>query len=196
MFDVRKVHERGFTLIELMLAVAVTVTVLGMAVPVTTNGIESVRVAGATRSMASRIALARIDALRRSSTVALRFEPDGSDYTFTVHIDGNGNGVRTAEITSGVDSTVGPALRLRDTYSGVQFGLLSGLPDLDGVSGSQDGVRVGSSRILSLSPDGSCTSGTLYIRTARGQYAVRVLGATGRVRVFFYDPGASRWIAR
>ena len=196
MFDVRKIHERGFTLIEVMLAVAVTVTVLGMAVPVTTNGIESVRVAGATRSMASRIALARIDALRRSSTVALRFEPDGSDYTFTVHIDGNGNGVRTAEITSGVDSTVGPALRLRDTYSGVQFGLLSGLPDLDGVSGSQDGVRVGSSRILSLSPDGSCTSGTLYIRTARGQYAVRVLGATGRVRVFFYDPGASRWIAR
>ena len=46
-----------------------------------------------------------------------------------------------------------------------------------------DALRIGGSELLSFSPTGTATSGTLYLAGRTGlQYAVRVLGATGRIR--------------
>jgi hypothetical protein len=48
-----------------------------------------------------------------------------------------------------------------------------------------------------MNPNGSSSSGTLYVHgRERSQYAVRVLGATGRVRVMKYEPQRRRWVAR
>ena len=60
---------------------------------------------------------------------------------------------------------------------------------------STDGVRIGTPKILTISPDGTATSGTLYVQGARAQYAVRVLGATGRTRVLKYEPGSRSWVS-
>jgi Type II transport protein GspH len=171
-------------------------TLLALSIPLTQGAVEEARAAAAARHIAERIGLARVEAVRRSAAVALRFEPDVADYRFATHVDGNGNGLRTAEISNGTDLSLGDTERLRDKYPGVRFGLLAALPDLDGARGNVDGVRIGSSGILTLSPDGSATSGTVYVCNARSQYAVRVLGATGRTRVFHYDTGAGRWISR
>jgi hypothetical protein len=111
-------------------------------------------------------------------------------------IDGNDNGLRTAEIQRGVDLTISTPQPLAWQYPGVTFGLLSGAPEVDGAAASSaDGVRVGVSRILSMNPNGSSSSGTLYVHgQKRSQYAVRVYGATGRVRVFKYDWNGKRWM--
>ena len=51
-----------------------------------------------------------------------------------------------------------------------------------------DPIQIGPSTLFSFSPDGSSTSGTFYIVGRRAsQFAVRVLGATGRARVFQFD---------
>jgi prepilin-type N-terminal cleavage/methylation domain-containing protein len=186
----------GFTLIELLLTMAVAATLTGIAIPLVGSTVEEIRLAGAARHIAARIAAARIDAVRRSTAVGLRFSASGSDYSFITYMDTNGNGLRTADITSGIDVALTPRECLRDKYPGAELGLLPGIPDLDGAAGSTDGVRIGTSRILSLSPNGSATSGTLYVHGRRGQYAVRVLGATGRTRVFEYDTGSRRWVSR
>jgi hypothetical protein len=48
---------------------------------------------------------------------------------------------------------------------------------------------------LSFGPSGGATSGTLYVRGAGAQqYAVRILGATGRSRVLRFDFLARRWL--
>ena len=61
-----------------------------------------------------------------------------------------------------------PAQRLGDQFPGVTFGLLPGVPDADAQSGTgTDGVRIGTARILTMSPDGSSSSGTLYVRGRR-----------------------------
>jgi len=79
----------------------------------------------------------------------------------------------------------------------VRFGLADSVPDADGLRGTgTDGVRIGSARILTMSPDGTATSGTLYLQGKRAQYAVRVLGATGRTRVLAFDRGRQAWINR
>ena len=185
--------SRGYSLIELLLVIALATVLTGLAVPVTRGTVEELRTAGAARHLAAVVSDTRLDAVRRSSSVGLRFESVGDDYSFRAYLDGNGNGLRTAEITSGIDRPLARAERLADEFPGVTLGLLPGIPDLDGSSASRDGVRIGPSRILSVSPDGSCTGGTLYIRGARGQYAVRILGATGRARLFRYDRGSRTW---
>jgi len=75
------------------------------------------------------------------------------------------------------------------------FGILGGVPDADGrPAGGADGVRLGTSAILSMNGDGTATSGTLYVHgRQRTQYAVRVLGVTGRVRVLKFDFVTGRW---
>ena len=182
----------------MLLTLAVTATLVGIAVPLATTGLDEVRTAAAARYLASRIAEARIDALRRSARVALRFEPAAPTYVIATYADGNQNGVRTAEIADGTDPPLSRGARLSDQFAGIRLALAPGVPDLDGQrdAAESDGVRCGPARILTVSPDGTATSGTLYVRGTRGQYAVRVLGATGRTRVFRYHAGAGAWIVR
>jgi hypothetical protein len=185
------------TMLEVLFAIASAATMAGMAAALTRSAVDEVRAAMAARYVAARIGSGRLDAVRRSTSTALRFEAADGDYFFTPFVDGNGNGVRSAEIRQGIDRPTGPAERLRDKFPGVRFELMEGVPDADGLAGTGgDGVRIGTSQIFSMSSDGTATSGTLYIRGRRGQYAVRVLGITGRTRMLQYQSGDRTWISR
>jgi prepilin-type N-terminal cleavage/methylation domain-containing protein len=190
--------SQGYTLIELLLAAAVAATVLSMSVPLTTTAVDEIRSSMAARYLEGRIMNARMLAVKRSANVALRFEAVRGGYAFAEYLDGNNNGVRSAEIAAGIDTQLAPGQFLHEQFPGVVFGLRASIPDMDGARSTAegDGVRVGSSRILTLGPDGTATSGTLYLHGRRGQYAVRVLGATGRTRVLRFDPGTGQWLTR
>jgi hypothetical protein len=180
-----------------MLSIAVLSVMVGVAVPISTDAIDETRTAGAARYLAARIMGARMDAIKRSTAIGFRFQPTSPDYAFRVYADGNGNGVRSTDIQRNLDIALGASEQLADNFPGVRFELMSDLPDVDGVrDGRVDGVRIGTARILTISPDGTATSGTLYLRGRRSQYAVRVLGATGRTRVLQYHTGEHRWISR
>ena len=195
--SIDRCRTEGFTLIELLVSVAFTTVLVGMALPIGADAIDDLHTASAARFLAARIAANRMDAISRSRAIGVRFQPSTPDYQFAAFADGNGNGVRTAEITAGIDAPVGKSRQLSDDFPRVRFGLAIGTPDVDGVRNtSADGVRIGTPRILTVSPDGTATSGTLYVQGRRAQYAVRVLGATGRTRVLKYDAGARAWISR
>lgn len=189
--------SRGFTLVELLFALALGVTLASIAVPLTTSSLDALRSSSAARYVAARVMDIRMEAVRRSAAVALRFQPAGEDYTFAAYVDGNGNGVRTADILAGIDRQIGPVERIGDKFPGVRFALEPGCPDADGAStSSTDGLRIGTARILTMTPEGTSSSGTLYLAGKGGQFAVRVLGATGRVRVLQFHPGERRWHTR
>jgi hypothetical protein len=191
------VSECGSSALEVMFALAATVTMGALAMALTSSAIDEMRTATAARYVAGRIGSARIDAVRRATAVALRFVEVDGDHQYAAYEDGNGNGVRTAEIGAGIDPPLGPFERLRDKFPGVRFELTPGIPDPDGdVSTGADGVRIGSARVLTMSADGTATSGTLYVRGRQGQYAVRVLGVTGRTRVLQYSAGNRTWLSR
>lgn len=187
----------GFTLLELLFVMSLAAILAGVAVPLTTTALDDVQTAAAARYLAGRVLNGRMEALKRASTVALRFEASGSDYAFAAFLDGNDNGVRTSDIRTGVDTPLAAVERLSDNFRGVRFGLRPDLPDVDGLRGrGTDGVRIGSARLLSTTADGTATPGTLYVAGRRAQYAVRVLGATGRTRVLKFDPGTGAWVSR
>lgn len=189
--------DRGFTLIELLFVVALAATVMSIVVPTTRDGVESLQVASAARYVAARLSDARMRAVARSTCLGLRFVPVGSDYRFTTYVDGNDNGIRSADITASVDVPLNDAEQLADKFPAVVFGLMNGYPDVDDQPATgADGVRIGRARIETMSPDGTATPGTLYLHGRRTQFAVRVLGATGRVRVLEYLPGERKWTPR
>ena len=72
------------------------------------------------------------------------------------------------------------------------------MPPIGGASASPAGpVRFGSGTTLTVSPLGTATGGTIYLRGRGGhQAAVRVFGATGRVRVLTFEAGAGEWVGR
>ena len=131
--------------------------------------------------------MARSHAVMRSAHVALRFDEGRSGITFQMFVDGNRNGVRTNDIASHVDQPLGERASLSDLFSGVAIAV-------SGAAGS-DPLRIGSSNLLSFTPLGTATSGTIYVRGRDGsQFAIRVLGATGRVRVQRYLPRTRAWV--
>ena len=184
-------------MIELLFGLAVAATVLSMAIPSTREAVDQIRTAAAARYLAGRLVDARIAAITRSTCVGLRFEPDGADYRYLRYADGNGNGVRSTDIALGIDTAIGSRERLGDLFPGVSLGLMNGYPDADGVGGTgADGVRIGIARIETMSPDGTATAGTLYLHGRRSQFAVRILGTTGRVRVLEYRAEDRAWVPR
>ncbi len=84
---------------------------------------------------------------------------------------------------------------LSSQFSGVAFATVPDLPAID--PGAQppgdDPIRFGAGNIVSFSGLGTSSSGTLYIRRRDIQYAVRLVGATARVRIYRFDARARRW---
>ena len=114
----------------------------GIVIPLANDTVDALRTAAAARYVAARIGSVRMDAVRRASATALRFDTSGGDYRFASFEDGNGNGVRSAEIRDGIDRPLGPFERLTDKFPGVRFELMDGVPDADGTAGTGvDGVQ-------------------------------------------------------
>ena len=185
------------TLGELVVVLGLIATATATTLPELQAGLDDARVAGAARYVSSRLADARMDAIQRTREVAVRFVLTSGQYTFTVYVDGNGNGVLSRDIQRGVDKpTLGPE-RLSDNFRNAWFGAQPGLPSIDsgGTAPGSDPIRLGTGNSVSFSSMGSGTSGTVYVTgRSRAQYAVRVFGVTGKIRTYRYDWRAAKWI--
>jgi Tfp pilus assembly protein FimT len=158
---------------------------IAIAVPPARASIDRSRALAAARYLSGRMALARARAVMRSATVGLRFDADQRGVAFGVFVDGNGNGVRVKDIAAGIDQPLEPMTRLSDLFPGVAIGLSDE---------TADPVHIGASSVMSFTPLGTATSGTISLRARDGsQFAVRVLGATGRTRVLRYNAAKNLW---
>lgn len=189
--------HRGYSLVETLAASAILSVLAGAAVPSLVAARDEARARSAGDHLAALLHATRMEALKRHAHVALRFEPAAAPEGCAMYEDGNGNGVRTSDIEAGDDRRIRPYTALDALFPGVRFGLEPGVPGIDGGESAGDGVRIGRSRLASFSPEGTSTSGTVYL-AGRGhrQLAVRILGATGRVRVFEFAWPSGPWRAR
>jgi len=194
----RRGRDDGYSLLELVFAAGVTMALAAAALPVLRLSVSRVRALGAARYVGTRLQQARWEAVKRSAHVGFRFDPTLGN-RFAMYVDGNGDGLRTADILAGTDAMLGAPERLQDHYPGVRFGVLDGVVAVESgetLWSSSDPIRLGSTDILSFGPLGTATSGTLYLHGEDGeQYAVRILGGTGRVRVFRFRLATGEWIS-
>jgi type II secretory pathway pseudopilin PulG len=188
----------GYSLVELLFAMSLVVTLSGVAVPELQGALDDSRTAGAARYVATRVQRARMEAISRSANVAIQFVQMSSGYSYGMYVDGNGDGVRTLDINKAIDRPLGAAERLPANFSGVEFGVLPGLPPVDagGTAPGTDPIKLGTSNLLSFSALGTSSSGSVYVRGRNNaQYVIRVFGETGRTRVLKFDVRTRTWQA-
>ncbi len=140
---------------------------------------------------------ARLDSLKRARSVAVRIEVVGERTQLQLFADGNGNGVLQRDIDRGIDVPLAPLEWLDDQARDISLRVNQTITDVAGAATlvpGDDPLRIGNTALLTFSPLGSATSGTLYVAAHRGpQMAIRVFGATGRVRVLMFDAHSRQW---
>lgn len=187
---------RGYSLLEIVFVLGLTMTITGIAIPQTVATVEEVRAAGAARYISARLQRARMEAIARSTDVGLQFVPTDGKYRYGTYLDGNANGIRTRDIETGIDRQVVAPERLSDQFRSIDFGVLPALPAIDSSSAppGSDPVKLGSSNIVTFTPEGTSSPGSLYILGPHNiQYAIRVFGETGKTRVLKFDLHTRRW---
>ena len=194
------VRIAGFTLIEASVALLLLGVSAALALPSMRSGLDGMRGVAAARHFAALAHSTRVRAVTQAGNVGLRFDREGDGYRYALYADGNGNGLRAREIRSGVDVRLTDFERIGDRFPGVSIGIATGMPGISGrgtLPAGSDPIRFGSSDGLTFSPLGAATSGTLYLHDRSGrQFAVRVLGATGRVRILEFREDAASWVPR
>jgi hypothetical protein len=190
-------RSRGFSLLELTLSVGVILVMAAVAAPAFRARFADAHIVGAGQQFKGHFRLAWSTAVRLNVYAAIRFErrADGR-VLYSVYKDGNGNGVRSADIARGVDERIAGPFPLSGGAPGVRVGINPGVPNITPGTGllSGDAVRFGPSDILSFSPVGTATPGTFYLAGDSAQAAVRVNGGSARVRLMLWRGG--RWRER
>lgn len=151
--------------------------------------------------MATALRLAQSEATRRAANVGIKFvvEPDDG-VTFRLYRDGDGDGVRSADIASGADPALWGPRRMVHLGAHVRFGFPPGRPPRDPADPRRrldrldDPIRFNRSDIASFSPLGESTPGSAYLTDSeRNLAAVRLFGRTGKTKVLVYQPESETW---
>jgi Tfp pilus assembly protein FimT len=190
-------NTKGVALIDVLPALALAALVSATTIPVVAGTLERERAWLGAHYLAGRLAHAQLEALRRGVFVAVRIELGAADATLQMFADGNGNGVLSADIEDGLDPPIGPSDSIGAHARDVSIRLNQRVLDAGGsivLDPGSDPLRIGPTSLISCSPTGSLTGGTVYVAAIRGpQLAVRITGSTGRVRVLHYEPVTGQW---
>ncbi len=187
----------GAALIDIIVATSLCVLMAAIAVPVIGGTLDRERTLIGAHYLAGQLQRARLETLRRARSVAVRIEMTGERTALRLFADGNGNGVLQRDIDRGVDVPLTPLVWLEEQARDISLRINQDITDVSGSATlvpGDDPLRIGNTSLLAFSPVGGATSGTLYVAAHRGpQMAIRVFGATGRVRVLMFDARTRQW---
>jgi prepilin-type N-terminal cleavage/methylation domain-containing protein len=186
----RSTGPRGLTLLEMVVTLTLILIALAAAIPQTASYVRESRLRGAAFYLRGLLRETRARAAREARYVGVVFDEVDGDPVFSIYADGNSNGIHRLDIDRGIEERVREPYPLCVTFPGVRYGNLPVGAD----SPYFPSLQIGRSKIVSFSPIGAATSGTLYLSNDYGMvYAVVILGSTGRVRVARYHGG--KWQA-
>ena len=194
----RRVGEiDGAAFIDIIVATLLCFLLAAIAVPVVGGTLDRERAIIGAHYLAGQLQRARFESLRRARSVAVRVEVLGDRTQLRLFADGNGNGVLQRDIDRGLDPPLTPPGWLDDQARDISVRINQSITEVSGsatLAPGDDPLRIGNTSLLTFSPIGSATGGTLYVAAHRGpQMAIRVFGATGRVRVLMFDAQARQW---
>ena len=187
--------ERGHTLLELLFGIAILMTLMSLGLPGLRAYSSEAHILGAADVFKGEFRKARSIAAASGRQTAIRFEERGDGAFVSVYQDGNHNGVLSADIERGIDRRVSGPRRLDSGAAGVRIAIHPGTPAPPpdtGLLDARDPIRFGRAEMLSFTPLGGATPGTLYLAGDGVQAAIRVTGTTSRVRLMIYRKGQWR----
>ncbi len=196
-----KTPQAGFQLAETLIVSVILVIAATLSIPPLLRSTGGLRVQLAAAEISSTFHLARAQAIRLGVRVAVKFETEENGrVTFTLYRDGDGDGVRSRDIRSGVDTALGAPRRLAHLGGAVRFGFPEGVAPRDpGDPGRrldrlEDPLRFNRSDLASFDPLGTSTPGSAYLTDGRRALrVVRLFGRTGKIKILTYNLETERW---
>ncbi len=189
--------DRGAALVDILATLALILITTVMVAPVIGGTLDREHTIVGAQHLAGQLQRARMESLKRSAAVAVRLELIGERAAARLYVDGNGNGVLQRDIDRGTDPPLAAVEWLDAHARDVSLRINQPVTDADGagsLEAGSDPLRIGRTALVTFSPLGSSSSGTLYVAAHRGpQMAIRVYGASGRVRVLMFDARARQW---
>lgn len=190
----------GVSLLEVVLVVALIGLTLMVALPALADLGSTVRLSAAARQIAMQFHALRWKSVTLGTNCGLLFERDARGWYWREIRDGNGNGLRTAEVRDGTDPVVSGPHRLEEMISHVTLGFPSrgpypAIPPRGGqIPNLNDPIQFGRSDLVAFAPLGTASSGTVYLSDGRQElFGVVLFGPTARVRVWRYQSRSRRW---
>lgn len=186
----------GYTLIELLIIIAIVGLILGIAYPNFLKMQRRIALKSAAGELRAIFHLTRMRAISRGVNTGVKFLVVGGAWHFATYEDGDRDGVRNDDIKKGIDRMVA---RPREVFSQsriVTIGLIDvPVKDPDG-DVVKSAVTFNQSTLCSFSADGTATPGTIYITDNDGDlWCVRVYGASAKVTSLRYDSKKKRWVS-
>ena len=184
-------NQRGFTLPELLVVVAL----IGIVLLVTATDLAGAQrkreFENFAREIVDLLEFCRWRAISEGSYAGAIMTETNNTYEASIFLDGNNNGIRNADVLSGVDRRLRGPVQLRRALGDVNLGFLDTpvpqipprrgfIPDVD------DPIKFGRSDIISFSPQGDSSSGTIYLacHSQNEMYALVLFGATSRLTLW------------
>jgi len=188
--------EKGHTLVEMMFVLLI----LGLCFCIGLPGLKAYssqsQILGAASVFKQEFLKARSIATSSGRQTAIRFETENGVPMISVYQDGGCNGVLSSEISRGLDHRISGPRRLQAGAPTVRIAIHPNIPNPPPESGyldTSDPIRFGRSEMVSFTPLGGATPGTLYLAGEYGvQAAIRVTGNTNRLRLLIYRFGKWR----
>lgn len=125
--------QRGFTLIELMVAMAIAAILSAIVIPNMIGWREARKLRGAANNLVGDLHLAKLSAIREAESVAVNFNT-GAGSSYTIFIDKNGDWTQDADdrVLRSVQMPTGVTL-VSTTLTGDHFHFVSkGMPSTNG----------------------------------------------------------------
>ena len=195
----KRTTRSGYTITELLTVIAIIGLFSAIAMPSWLTLQRHAAVRAAAEELQSVFRGARMRAIASGRNVGVRFTKVGTDWMYALYDDRNGNGIKTAEITSGVDKLIARPKRVLNTVRFANIAVPSKTivdPDGDKLKPTDSPVQFGTSSICSFSPLGAATSGSIYLTDSDGEiWCARVYGVSAKVRVLRYI-GGKTWVER
>ncbi len=182
------------SLLELLVALALLLIMVGFFAPSFSEWRSRQQLRGALTALQLSVLKARMASLASGRAHGMAFSLRDGDLLWDTVVDGDGDGIRRSDLRGGTDLPLEPERSLSAGFPGIRPGRPAGVPPLAGGSAGEGGLALGRSRILAASPDGSTSSGTIYLCTDSGYgAALRLYGPTGRDTVWLWDLRRQKW---
>jgi prepilin-type N-terminal cleavage/methylation domain-containing protein len=171
--------QRGLTLIEVVISLAVVGVVAAVGIPRLATSLVNYRLTGVARYLVVQVHKAKLTAIRQGTVYYLDFDLDGDDDLESrdcfLWADRNGN--RRQELLEQsqlvLDLKMSPGVHLQ-SYPCEQGGPKHGPNNTKIDAGGGDGVSFSQNRIK-FNPDGTCSTGTIYLHNNNGRtFAIRI----------------------
>jgi len=191
--------QRGISTTELLVATAVVGAMVLVGLPLLDDAHRAAALMRSTAQVQGLLVRCRAVAIMRGATCAVVFdrEPNGVWRCYVAE-DGDGDGVRRADIHSGRDPVVGRDVRIAAGAAGPGILKNERIPDPSGrgtLGGDlSDPIRAGRGNIISFSSSGTATPSSVYFTDGSSRMTVlRIYGGTGRINRLCWRGGWDAW---